>query len=103
MSSYPPSDSLSIKDAANRLQDAIARLERKLAPMRDKVSALERQVQSGAAFEEDRARLASELDEAKAKAAEHDAREREFAALANETVREMDDVMSQLRKTLERG
>ena len=103
MTDISPSDSLTIKDAAKRLQDALSRLERKLVPMQDKISRLETQVQSGAAFEEDRARLASELDQAKAHAAEHSEREKEFTKLADESIKEIDLVMSQLRETLRQG
>ncbi|NNC37336.1 MAG: DUF4164 family protein [Acidimicrobiales bacterium] len=92
-----------VKEAANRLQRAIKTLETSLTPIVSKVSELERQVDASKSFENDRARLATELDEAKAREDEFKEREKEFAALANETTAELDAVISQVLHVLGDG
>lgn len=92
-----------VKEAANRLQRAIKTLETSLTPLVSKVTDLERQVDASKSFESDRSRLATELDEAKAREVEFQEREKEFAALANETTAELDAVISQVLHALGDG
>jgi len=92
--------STAVKDAADRLQRALKTLEGSLNPLVAKVKRLENSSETAKGFEEDRARLATELDEAKAREAEFKAREKEFSALANETSRELDSVISQVLHAL---
>jgi Skp family chaperone for outer membrane proteins len=89
-----------VKEAANRLQRAIKTLETSLTPIVSKVTELERQAEASKSFEGDRSRLAAELDEATAREAEYKEREKEFAALANETTTELDTVISQVLHAL---
>lgn len=110
MSSDSTSDSISVKGAADRLQDALRQLETSLRPLQDRLKTLEKSAGNAEAFEEDRARLARELDDAKAREqeaiardAEYKAREAEFSQLAEETMREMDMVINQVKQTLGRG
>ncbi len=78
--------------------------------MAARLKALEAGSQDGEILEQDRARLARELDEAKAANADHDAKsaqwaetEKEFAALAGETMQELDAVISQVQHALGSG
>lgn len=76
-------------------------------PMSARLKMLEAGAENSQILDEDRARLAAELDEAKASAQENAAREQdykareaEFSQLAEETLREMDLVISQVKQTL---
>lgn len=92
-----------VKEAANRLQRAIKSLETSLSPIVAKVTELERQAEASKSIEGDRARLATELDEATAREAELKEREKEFSELANETTAELDAVISQVLHALGDG
>lgn len=103
----PQNSQLSVADAANRLQDALKSLEGALTPMANRLAKLEKASIDSEAFTEDRARLARELDESKARQQELEvgnqrliARENEFKALADETMQELDAVISQVRHAL---
>lgn len=101
---------LSVAEAANRLQDALRALEGALTPMADRLGKLEKASADSEAFTQDRARLARQLDESKARQQELEdgnqrllARENEFKALADETMQELDAVISQVRHALSDG
>jgi len=94
------SDSVDIKQAADRLQLALKSLETSLQPILDKVTRLEREVEEGKSFKTDRAALAASLDTAKARDAEFKVREAEFSALAEETTAELDAVIQQVQDAL---
>lgn len=96
-------DSADIKTAANRLQSALRKLEGSLSPLVDKVTRLERIAQEAESFEADRASLAEQLDSAKSREAEFAEREAEFAALAEDTQRELDTVIAHVQQTLSRA
>lgn len=98
---------LSVAQAANRLQDALKSLEGALTPMAERLKTLEAGHEDGAALQEDRARLARELDEAKSANADHAkqaeawaAQEKEFSDLAGETMAELDAVIRQVQHAL---
>jgi len=81
-------------------------LESAVLPLGKKVSQLEKVSTEAEVFSRDRAKLASELDIAKA---EHEAmeanmnkREKEFESLADETTQELDRVIRHVQSTLER-
>jgi len=93
-------DSADMKMAADRLQNALRSLEGALDPLLDRVNVLEASAKEAATLSEDRASLASELDEAKAKAEAFEAREKEFNSLADETTAELDRVIRQVRQAL---
>ncbi len=102
-------DSISIIGAAETLQNALKKLETALMPMQARLKMLEANSENAALLDEDRARLAQELDDSKAKeisAKEREdaykAKEAEFAQLAEETMREMDSVISQVKSALAR-
>lgn len=92
-----------VKEAANRLQRAIKILETSLTPIVAKVTELERKAEASKSFENDRVRLATELDEAKARETEFKEHEKEFSELANETTVELDAVISQVLHALGDG
>lgn len=71
--------------------------------MADRLQKLEKASGDNEAFSDDRARLARELDTAKANEATLLAREKEFTLLADETMQELDAVISQVRDTLGHG
>lgn len=96
-------DSVDIKTAANRLQSALQKLEGSLGPLVDKVTHLERIAAQSESLETDRASMAKDLDDAKAREAEFSAREAEFAALASDTQKELDAVISHVQQTLARS
>ncbi|MBL4852773.1 MAG: DUF4164 family protein [Robiginitomaculum sp.] len=100
MTHTPIKDAPTIKDAADRLQRTLKNLEASLQPMLAHISKLEQQQKDAANSDQDRSRLANDLDELQAK---HDsllAREQEFSKLAGETTRELDAVISQVLQTL---
>jgi len=100
MTQTPIKEAPTIKDAADRLQSTLKNLETSLAPILARVSELEQQQADAVNSDQDRSRLASELDELQAK---HDsllAREQEFSKLAGETTRELDAVISQVLQAL---
>lgn len=103
------SDSADMASAAQKLNAALANLEAALDPMLSDLNRL-RQVESeSASFVEDRAKLAQELDNAKAReadmqsrAASYGEREAEFQRLADETTAELDQVIAKVQNVLER-
>ena len=102
--SEPSTHSVSMKGAADRLAAALGHLEGALDPILARLSRAETRLTEAEGFSEDRARMASELDEAKADAdamrARLSAREEEFAALSNETRQELDATIATLRDVL---
>ena len=93
-------DSADMKTAADRLQNALRSLEGALNPLLDRVSVLEASAKEAATLSEDRAALATKLDEAKARSEEFEIREKEFNLLADETTGELDRVIRQVRAAL---
>ena len=94
-------------EAAAQLQNALKSLEGALSPMADRLSKLEAASEQSEAFMEDRARLAQALDAATAKQKSLEAsnagwaaKEKEFAALADETMQELDAVIRQVQHAL---
>ena len=94
----------SVREAADRLNSAVKSLEGALSPLVQKVADLEREREHAQSFDKDRARLASELDEAAAREndlkAKFKDREDEFAQLASETTAELDSVISEVLRSL---
>lgn len=105
---------ISVKDAANRLQRAVASLSASLTPISNRLEQLEAGAVGQTRLEEDRQKLSAELDtaladtkaakqaqsEAETHAAELKSREAEFTELAEETMKEMDMVISQVKTAL---
>jgi|GEM_PF-1553608 len=109
-SSYTSGQTLSVAQAANRLQDALKSLEGALTPMASRLKALEAGSEEASTLQEDRARLARELDDAKAlnaqyasKEAQWEQTEKEFSELAGETMAELDAVIRQVQHALGQG
>jgi len=97
------SDSADMSNAAKRLQEALTTLEGSLSPLLAKVTHLEKTAGDSEAFSEDRARLASELDVAKSQNEHLTAREAEFNRLADETTQELDRVIADVERALNKG
>jgi len=93
-------DSADIKTAAARLQNALRSLEDSLNPIVSRVGALEKIAKDAETFGEDRAQLATLLDESTAKEAKFVEREAEFNALAESSAKELDDIISQVQRAL---
>jgi len=93
-------DSADMKIAADRLQNALRSLEGALDPLLTRVSGLETALNESKALAEDRASLATALDEANAKTETFAAREKEFNDLADETTAELDRVIKKVRLAL---
>ena len=93
-------DSVDMKMAADRLQNALRSLEGALDPLLDRVNVLETSAKEAATLSEDRAALAAQLDDAKATSEGLEAREKEFNLLADETTAELDKVIRQVREAL---
>lgn len=91
------------KEAADRLQQALASLEQSLNPLISRVNDLEQDAKDNSGFEEDRARLASDLDAAQAREESYKDREAEMSTLAHETTQELDMVISQVLHALGEG
>lgn len=96
-------DSADIKTAAARLQSALRSLEESLGSVVTRVNKLEKVAQDAESFQEDRAQLATLLDESKAKEAHFTQREAEFNALAEQSTRELDSIISQVQDALSGG
>ena len=103
-------DSADINTAAKRLQTALPTLEGSVSPLLSKVIRLEQAATDSEAFSEDRARLASELDVAKseneqfaAREQQYQSREAEFNRLASETTQELDRVIADVQRALDKG
>lgn len=109
-SPYSNAANLSVAQAAGRLQDALKSLEGALSPMANRLQALEAGHEDSEMLSQDRARLARELDEAKAANVDHAkqakqwaGQEKEFSALAGETMAELDAVIRQVQHALGHG
>jgi len=95
-------DSADIKMAAERLANALEKLEQNLDPMLAEFSRLERVASESEGFASDRTRLATELDEAKALQGQYRDREEEFRRMAGQTKSELDQAITQVKNVLER-
>lgn len=100
---------MTIKDSAARLNAAIGELDKALAPLKGMMAELKSGNGNLEALEADRQKLADELDAAlhraqtaEAKLAELEEQQKEFAALADETMNEIDLVINQVRGALGR-
>jgi len=108
---------ISVKDAANRLQRAVASLSASLTPISKRLEELEAGAVGQTRLEEDRQKLSAELDtalaetkaakqaqtEAESRTEELKSREAEFSELAEETMKEMDLVISQVKTALNKA
>lgn len=95
-------DSADIKIAADRLQEALRKLETSLDPLLEKVGRLEKVAVESEDFTKDRAKLARELDASAAREKEFEEKEAEFSALADETTSELERVIRQVQLALGR-
>lgn len=93
-------DSADIKTAAARLQSALRSLEDSLGPVMSRVTILEKAAKDAESFQQDRAQLATLLDESTAKEAYFTEREAEFNALAENSAKELDAIISQVQQAL---
>ena len=98
-------DSADMKSAAQSLQLALTKLEGALDPLMRNVHQLKAEATESEGFSQDRARLASELDNAKAEAEDLQkkmvAREKEFASLAEESTQELNSVIKTVQIAME--
>lgn len=90
-------DSADIELASERLRTALSGLVKSLEPILDRVSRLEAAVEEGRKFNEDRARLAQELDTSQANLAIISAREAKISALAHKTRTELDNAIEDIQ------
>ncbi len=86
----------SVRDAAERLQNALRTLETSLEPLVERVSELEQSAGESQIHDKERDRLTSELDQAATREARYKEREREVSELAQQTTQELDSVISQV-------
>lgn len=93
-------DSADIKTAAARLQTALQTLEDSLNPIMTRVGDLEKIAKDAETFSEDRAQLAALLDESTAKESDFAKREAQFNALADSSAKELDEIISQVKRAL---
>lgn len=96
-------DSADIKTAAARLQSALRSLEDSLGPIVSRMTTLEATAKEAETFQEDRAQLATLLDESTAKEAQFTEREAEFNALAESSASELDAIITQVQQALTAG
>lgn len=98
-------DSADIKAAADSLNAALEKLEQAISPVLSNYKDLKVQNRESESFSQDRARLAAELDNAKAEQEKIlsgvNLREKELDALANETTQELDRVIRHVQVALE--
>lgn len=98
-------DSADIKAAADSLNAALEKLEQAISPVLSNYKDLKVQSRESESFSQDRARLAAELDNAKAEQEKIlsgvNLREKELDALANETTQELDRVIRHVQVALE--
>ncbi len=94
------SSTLTMQQAAERLQSALGKLENALEPMIARVGELETRLEKVKTIDADRAKLASEVDELKAQNLSLREREKEFARLAAETTRELETVIAEVQTAL---
>lgn len=90
-------DSADIELASQRLNSALSALIKNLEPILDRVSRLEAAVNEGQQFNEDRARLARELDDTKANLSLVTAREANMSQLAAKTREELDQTIREIQ------
>jgi len=96
-------DSADMTDAAKRLQAALTTLEGSLSPLLSKVTQLEKVAADSQAFTQDRSRLAAELDVVKSQNEKLMARDAEFNRLADATTQEIDRVIADVHRALDKG
>lgn len=96
-------DSADIKTAAARLQSALRSLEESLGSITTRMNNLEKTAKEAENFQQDRAQLATLLDESTAKEAAFSEREAEFNALADQSAKELDSIISQVKQALSGG
>ncbi len=96
------SDSADMNGAAEKLNAALANLEAALDPMLDDLARLRKVEGESENFVADRAKLAQQLDDAKAREVDFRDREVEFQRLADETTGELDKVIAKVQSVLER-
>lgn len=96
------SDSADMKLAADRLSQALQGLEQAVNPMVSDLAAYKKQAGESEGLANDRAKLAQELDDSKAREDKFKDREVDFNKLADETTAELDQVIAQVRNVLER-
>ena len=89
-------DSADIKKASQRLNLAVSNLIKTITPLIDRIDRLEAAVKEGKQFNEDRSRLARELDESQASLAVISAREANLSQLASETRAELDQAINEI-------
>lgn len=98
-------DSADINVAAQSLQSALKKLEGAIDPLLGRLRKLEEASAESESFAGDRARLAAELDDAKADKekmySQLKQREEELEGLAEETTQELDRVIRHVQSTLE--
>lgn len=99
------SDSADIKMAAQSLQSALKTLEGAIDPFLSKYSRLKAESTESESFSQDRARLASELDDVKSEKEDLEkkvaSREKEFASVAAESTQEINSVIKTVQTALE--
>lgn len=94
-------DSADIEHATERLQSALSNLVKNLEPILDRVTRLEAAVNEGQQFNEDRARLARELDASQANLAVVTARQNNISQLASKTREELDRAIVDIQDILQ--
>tara|TARA_R110002020_G_scaffold5185_2_gene21961 strand:- start:452 stop:766 length:315 start_codon:yes stop_codon:yes gene_type:complete len=98
-------DSADIKTAAQSLQSALKKLEGAIDPFLNNYAKLQSDSSESESFTQDRARLASELDDVKSEKEELEkkmaSREKEFAAVAAESTQEINSVIKTVQTALE--
>ena len=94
-------DSADIKQASQRLQVALSNLVKTINPLVDRIDRLEAAVSEGQQFNEDRARLARELDESQASLAVVSASEANISKLAKETRAELDQAIKDIESIVQ--
>lgn len=95
-------DSADINLASERLRQALSGLVKNLDPILDRVARLEAAVEEGRKFNEDRARLAQELDTSQANFAIVTAREAKISQLARKTRAELDSAIQDIHSLIEK-
>ena len=93
-------NSIDMRGAADRLQSALKSLETALDPLIQKVNQLENSVKESGNFEADRAGLAAQLDEAKAREKTYIERQSMMSMLADETTKEIDRAIKEVQSVL---
>ena len=94
-------DSADITQASERLQSALSQLVKSLDPLLSRVSQLEAAVSEGQQFNEDRARLARELDTAQADLTNLTNREASIQQLASETRQALDHTITEINEMIQ--